>query len=488
MVTAGPRSAAGPQHLSQAWEDRYRDAWPRLPERLAATKGVILGFHSVVDGLQRANPAWLDPLGDEPELVAEVERRAGEVPQALESPADFVLGLLESLRTGKALQRMIRREELYNWVLAHVGYERPRLGGTSGNMANSLAPLGLPLLVYAYPLSRQLADLFVPLPNLTVLVEEGGAVKFVPPAQVPAPDELKALHLIVEYPAGLQVRFGTQEFTTPRANRFIAGWNPTNSQLRIDGTFRRGVLEEAQRFSHFILSGFHILAERYPDGTTYLECLRPVAQFGRELKRANPALRLHCEFASIGSPAIRQGVFEWIFPAVDSLGLNEVELASLLEDVGEGALAERLRLGESPVAFLEGARVLLERGGLQRVHAHNLGYYLALSRPGYREPEAAREALLFAAVLAAARTASGRTGPPEQMAGGLREPLSVAGLVALDALGAHLGDPHFATTGLGTYAGHDVACVPTRVVADPVLTVGLGDLISATAFVLEGSS
>lgn len=470
----------------EVWEERYRSAWPALGERIGEAKGVVLGFHSVVDGLQRARPEWLSALSADPGLVAEVERRFGEVPQALATPADLVLGLFESMRTGKALQRMIRSEQLYDWVLANIGYERPRLGGTSGNMANALAPLGLPVLVYAYPFSRQLLSLFRPLPNLTVLVEEGGEVRFVPPGQVPAPEELKALHLIIEYPEGYEVEFGRVRFRTPRANRFIAGWNPTNSQLRINESFRRGLLATAGRFGHFIISGFHILAEEYPDGSTYRECLLPVAEFAREARAANPHLRLHCEFASIGSPLIRRGIFDWILPEMDSLGLNEVELPALLASAGEEGLAAECKAAESPVPFLEGARKVMERTGLARLHFHNLGYYFVLARPGYGDPADTREALLLTAVLAAARTAGGRTGPPEEMAAGLSEPLSEVGLAALDALADHLGDLDFAGTGAGEFAGYRLTCVPTRIVKDPVLTVGLGDLISSAAFVFDG--
>ncbi|MGE5507469.1 MAG: ADP-dependent glucokinase/phosphofructokinase [Chitinophagales bacterium] len=469
-----------------SWETLYQDAWVRFPARLSATKGVVVGFHSVVDGLQRVKPEWLDPLLKDQELMREVRERKGEVPLALESPADLMVGLLESMRAGKALQRMMRREELFRWSERAIGYERPRLGGTSGNMANSLAPLGLPLLVYAYPLSRQLADLFVPLPNLTVLAEEGGEIRRLTPREVEAPETINALHLIVEYPKGYRVEGGGEAFETPRANRFIAGWNPTNSQLRINPVFRRGLLERAHEFSHFIISGFHILAETYADGTTYKECLLPVAEFCRELKARNPQLKLHYEFASIGSPLIRKGILDWILPVVDSLGLNEVELASLLGDAGEHELVARLKAEESPAAYLEGVRVILERGGLKRVQLHNLGYYLTLSRPGYSDLADARDSLLLAAVLAAARTASGRTGTPEEMAAGLAEPLAEPGLKALAALAAFTGEEQLAATGLGRYAGLQLACVPTRLVANPVLTVGLGDLISATAFVFDG--
>jgi ADP-dependent phosphofructokinase/glucokinase len=74
------------------------------------------------------------------------------------------------------------------------------------------------------------------------------------------------------------------------------------------------------------------------------------------------------------------------------------------------------------------------------------------------------------------------------MAAGLKEPLAEPGLKALAALAPAAGDDDFITSGLGHYAGHQLVCVPTRLVANPVLTVGLGDLISATAFVFDGPS
>ena len=43
-------------------------------------------------------------------------------------------------------------------------------------------------------------------------------------------------------------------------------------------------------------------------------------------------------------------------------------------------------------------------------------------------------------------------------------------------------DEDFAVTGIGEYEGYSVLFIPTRVVSDPVLTVGLGDTISAVSF------
>ena len=95
------------------------------------------------------------------------------VPGEINTPRDFVIGLFTSFSRGKALQLMIRQESVFNWILEKLGYDYLRMGGTSGNMANSLSPLGFPMVVYANPLTRELAELFVERPNLKVLAADG---------------------------------------------------------------------------------------------------------------------------------------------------------------------------------------------------------------------------------------------------------------------------------------------------------------------------
>ncbi len=153
------------------WDSLYERAVHNNRANLESVPGVVLGFHSTIDGMKRVNPAEIEKiLAEDSALAKEVISRLGTIPAEIRTPADLLVGLLNSLQNGKALQLMIREETTYTWIMEHLGYDNIRMGGTSGNMANSLAPLPLPrILVYANPLTKEQAELFVPSDNLFVI-------------------------------------------------------------------------------------------------------------------------------------------------------------------------------------------------------------------------------------------------------------------------------------------------------------------------------
>ena len=475
---------ANVEHIRNTWDQLYREHLPQGFATVRELPGVVVGIHSVIDGLKRLDVAQIEKILEEDPSLADAALEASQedlVPGEINTPRDFVIGLFTSFSRGKALQLMIRQESVFNWILEKLGYDYLRMGGTSGNMANSLSPLGFPMVVYANPLTRELAELFVERPNLKVLAADGTLKA---PKEAAQGEGIKALHMIVEYSTGDTVTVKGKKITTPRANRFIAAWNPVNNKLQIDPTWKENFLAIAGQFSHFVVSGFHILSERYPDGTTYADYLTPVADYLAEVRARHPHLRLHYEFASIASSQIRQGILKEILPKVHSLGLIEVELAAVLDDMGATEEAAALRKGEGMASVLEGMDRLMRSTGLDRIQLHDLGYYLTLVRPGYASRETTRTGLILAATLAASRTATGKVGTEEEIRQGLEFPFMDVALEKAVEIGEFIGDEQFATTGLGTWKEWDVAYLPTRVVPKPVLTVGLGDLISASAFVV----
>ncbi len=479
------------EQILDLWEKIYKANWQSGFSRLRKISGVALGFHSVIDGVKRVERANLEPVLNRNGVITSDFERLTSLPDEIRSRKDFLVCLLGSMWKGKAMQRMIRDASTFHWLMEEVGYDFLRLGGTSGNMSSALAPLGVKILVYANPLTTELAELFVPADNLKVLAVEDGRHVLKTPRAAASRSGIEAIHWIFEYPEGLVVLVGEEQFATPRANRFIASWNPVNNQLRVDPSFKQGLLELAGEFSHLIVSGFHILSETYPDGTTYRECLVPVAEYLTDLKQKNPGLHMHYEFASIGSAKIRQGIVDWILPEMDSLGLNEVELATLVRDAGEFALAERIENAESVTDLLEAIYLVAHRSGLARIQLHNLGYYLCLVRPDYLgddDRNAVLSSLVAAATIAASRTAQGFVGGNDDQIGtGLNHPISSRGLEALREIDEHLGvEGELVKTGMTRFKEYHLALVPTKVVARPVLTVGLGDLISSTAFLASG--
>ncbi|RJP25386.1 MAG: hypothetical protein C4527_17100 [Candidatus Omnitrophota bacterium] len=469
------------------WETLYRDAHARGMERLQSIPGVACAFHSVLDGWIRITPSLLHSILDS---NAELHKAAmagckGEYPCEINTPADFVSGLFHSLYKGAALQLMIRSEETYRWALATFGAGELRLGGTSGNMARSLAPLGIPVTVYANPLTVELAERFGDYDNLRVISQSKDGYRLQKPIDAAFEQGVFAIHWILEYGSDFSMNFGELNVSPNRANRYIPSWNPRNNQFKMEETFANGFVSLIDSYSHLFFSGFHILSDRYPDGSTCDDVIEPLERFLKRIRLVAPSLKIHLEMASIASSKVRESVLNHIAPNVHSIGLNEIELPLLLASLGDKREREILRDVPTALNFCRGMAALKHATGLQRVHFHNFGYYLCLEQPSWSSPESSRDALLFAAIMASARARNGLFTSRDDIAAGLNTPISESGFNQLKILGEALKQPSLSEKGTGTFEQLSLTAIPAKIVENPLFTVGLGDTISSGAFMTE---
>lgn len=472
----------------RVWQGLSENAVARSQRGLANAGGSALAFHSVADGFTRLDTARLNRmLAAVKQPDALLDRHPAET---LHTPEDFVTALLHGLRSGTALQRMIENVELHRWLLQEIGYDDLRLGGTSANMAVSVATLGLdPVILYAYPPSRRVYSLFPTQQSIQTYTTDP-LPKRVPVStlaeQLPHDEPWDApVHWIFEYDPNLEVDLGGKVFHPPRANRFIAGWNPANRQLQLQSAYVQALLREAHAVRFFFLSGYHIFAERYTDGTTYSEVIGPTADLAASLAKANPDILRHLELASIGSAGVRREVMDSVFPHVDSVGLNEVELETCVADIG--AKFEHPGSGRDRLTRLySGVQKLARRSRVQRIHLHDLTNYLVVRDDSAVSPQATRDALLFASAVAVHRARTGLLSP-DSATEGLQEPFSEDGLIRMGHLANKLESDGATAVEPGIWKTNNqwIVAVPHRVTPTPKFTVGLGDLISASAYVAE---
>lgn len=469
------------------WETLYKNAYPRGMSRLASLPGVACAFHSVIDGCIRLTPEIILPvLESDPSLkAAALAGCTGDAPLEILSPQDFVRTLFYSLFRGAAAQRMIRSQSTYEWALKTFGPGTLRLGGTSANMARSLVPLGIPVTVYANPLTKELANLFGDFENLSVIARKDGAFARVHPKEAAQEQGVFAIHWIFEYGTDFVIELDGLHIRPHRANRCIPSWNPRNNQFKMDPEFADGFLDLIDSYGFLLFSGFHILSEKYPDGSTCREAIAPLADYLVEIRKRAPGMKIHLELASIASPIVRRAVLDLIVPQVHSIGLNETELPLMLELFGPGIVSEFL--GDSPTAahYARAVAFLMQRTGLQRLHFHNLGYYLCLETQPFHTLQDTRDGLLFAAIMAAARARNGLFSSPQDIHAGLDTPIGDIGLEQLKILSNVLNQPSILEEGIGRIEGLPLAAIPTKLVKNPLFTVGLGDTISTGAILTE---
>jgi ADP-dependent phosphofructokinase/glucokinase len=165
---------------------------------------------------------------------------------------------------------------------------------------------------------------------------------------------------------------------------------------------------------------------------------------------------------------------------IDSLGLNEDEIAMALPDVALNGRQEHALPEEWP-RFLRSAEGLRRRLGLFRVAVHTGDYILSVMKKGPISPQQELAALQSGTDAAASLAATGSAaGNP----GALAE-VNSAGLQAKEMLCRLDGSR---AEGRGAYLLSGdliVSLMPSLLVRNPSFTVGLGDTATAAIFLRE---
>jgi len=446
------------------WDGLYASAFERVKASMGNVKGVLLAYNTNVDAikyLERGDlEARIEKAGKE-----EVLRYSEKLPESIKSVPQLLGSILWSVRRGKAAELFVESCPV-RFYMRRWGWDELRMGGQVGIMANLLGGVyGIPVVAHVPQLSKLQAGLFKDGPIYVPKVEND-ELRLVHP-RVFGGDEESCLHYIYEFPRGFKVF----DFEAPRENRFIGAADDYNTTLFIRDEFRERFDEMVSGVSLAIISGLQALTRENYRG--------PFETIREHLKVLNEKdISTHLEFAFTPDETVRKAILD-LLPAFWSVGLNEVELASIMEVMGERNLAEKLLANDpvDPIAVTE-AMLKLAELGVRRIHFHTYGYYLALT--AYRG-EFVRDALLFAALAAALKAKLGDVPSIEDMIKAMDVPVNERAKPVEEALAREYG----MRNGIAEVNGYQLTFVPTKIVAKPRSTVGIGDTISSSAFVGE---
>ena len=447
------------------WNALYSSAFEAVRSRIGRVGRVLLAYNTNIDAIKYLDgkdlEARIEKAGKE-----EVLRYSNELPGRIENVPQLLGSILWSVRRGKAAELFIE-DCPTRFYMKRWGWDELRMGGQVGIMANLLGGVyGVPVIAHVPQISRLQAGLFKDGP-IYVPKLESGKVKLVHPRNFGG-DEESCIHYIYEFPRGFRVF----DFEAPRENRFIGAADDYNTTLFIRDEFREGFGEIAESASLAVVSGLQALTkENYREPFEIIEEHTEVLN-GLEI----PA---HLEFAFTPDETVRNAILD-LLGKFWSVGLNEVELASIMEVMGEKGLAEKLLANDpvDPIAVTEAMLKLAEKTGVRRIHFHTYGYYLALT--DYKG-ESVRDALLFAALAAAAKAKLGDVRSIDDVVKAMDVPVNEKAEPVEAALVREYG----MRNGTAELAGYQLAFIPTKIVEKPKSTVGIGDTISSSAFVGE---
>ncbi|ASJ06750.1 ADP-specific glucokinase [Thermococcus pacificus] len=447
------------------WDALYSSAFEAVRSRIGRVGRVLLAYNTNIDAIKyldgRDLEGRIEKAGKD-----EVLRYADGLPERIENVPQLLGSILWSIKRGKAAELFVESCST-RFYMKRWGWDELRMGGQVGIMANLLGGVyGVPVIAHVPQLSKLQADLFKDGPIYVPKVENG-SLKLVQPRNF-AGDEENCFHYIYEFPRG----FGVFDFEAPRENRFIGSADDYNPNVYIRPEFRERFGEIASEAELAVISGLQALTkENYRQPFEIIE---------EHLKVLNEkGIPVHLEFAFTPDETVRKAILG-LLGKFWSVGLNEVELASIMEVMGEKSLAEKLLSHDpvDPIAVTEAMLKLAEKTGVKRIHFHTYGYYLALT--DYKG-DFVRDALLFAALAAAAKAKLGDVRSIDDVIKAMDVPVNEKAKPVEEALVREYG----MRDGIAEVNGYQLAFIPTKIVAKPKSTVGIGDTISSSAFVGE---
>lgn len=190
---------------------------------------------------------------------------------------------------------------------------------------------------------------------------------------------------------------------------------------------------------------------------------------------------VHLEYVDMNKELSKK-VNQHIIPEVDSLGMDETETAKIADIRDIEVEGEDVSLGEA----FNLAKDLIREDDLERVHIHTYEYHVIIADEDYPvDEEKIRESMLYGEVCGITMADTGNLPRTETVKDFKMENKHIKKLDELEHFADFFDLENFVETGIACVDDLKVVAIPTVIHEDPERVVGMGDIISAGAFVGE---
>ncbi len=471
------------KELKKQWLKNYKSA-PSQLEKMSNVNGLISAFNANIDAVIKVSGKDIEKLIvdfnlDQSQLLAEGEK-------TINSQEDVLRGLINCFTNGIAEEWLIVNEDIFYWLQNNLGYDNLQMGGQGGIVANVMAVCGVNnVFVHCASLAEEQASLFLDLPNLVSVDENGTVTKA---SNIKRSNDIPLIHWIIEFDKGDTISIDGKKFTCPKSNRFIATYDPLNFKLHIDEEFANCLSDESINYDYIILSGYQMLQQELSDKTLGTDRIEASKKILEKWVNSNKNHVLHLEMASTQDIVIRKSLLDNLATEVDSLGFNERELIDLLEIINENELAAECIENTNSVNLFSGMLKIFEYTNCPRIQLHMFGLYVTLQQKSFKiSPKQNLDGMQLAAVIAAAKAGTGAIDDYKTLLWAKDFEVSDIGLNELQDL-SNLIEKENETktlmeTGIISNDKFDLIAVPTILIDKPITLVGMGDTISSISLV-----
>ena len=469
--------------LRELWLEHYKTA-PAQLKKMGEVNGLISAFNANVDAVIKVSGKDIENIISENKL--DLLQITGEGDSSIRTNEDAIRGFLQCFKDGKAEEWLIDNKTVFNWLNKTVGYDKLQMGGQGGIVANVMAVCGVnSVYVHCASNPKEQAQLFLDLDNLLSVDENG---KVAQASKVDRKNDLPLIHWIIEFNGGDTINLDGTTYTCPKANRFIATYDPLNFKLHVDEQFSKCMAKDDINPEYIILSGYQMLQENLKDGSKGVDRIDATKAMIKTWRHSCPENILHLEVASTQDKVIRKYLIDSLVESVDSLGFNERELIDILEVIGEDDLAVKCEADINAENMFLGMLKVFEYTGCPRLQLHMFGLYLTLQKKNFKVTSIQnRNGMQLAATVAAAKAGTGAINTKDVLLWAQGHKVSNVGLDELTNLQKLItsmyGENKLLETGLFENDSMELIAVPTILIEKPVTLVGMGDTISSVSLV-----
>jgi len=469
--------------LKKAWFDHYQSATEQL-KKMSQVNGLISAFNVNIDAVIKVSGKQLVEIINKFKMNATALLDDGD--KSINTYEDAIRGIIHCFKGGIAEEWLIEEKDVFNWLNTNIGYDKLQMGGQGGIVANVMATCGVnDVYVHTASSPKEQSKLFRDLPNLKNANRYGELAKA---NTIDRSTDIPLIHWIIEFDKDDVLEINGEIFTCPKANRFIATYDPLNFKLAIDEAFHKKMCDPSTNFEYIILSGYQMLKNELPDGESGIDRIEDSIKIVEKWRKNNPDNILHFEIASTQDKVIRKYLVNNLAKDVDSVGFNERELIDILEVIGEDELAAQCDKDTHSSSLFKGMLKAFAYMKCPRIQLHMFGLYITLQEKGFRvSPMQNRKGMQLAANIAATKAGTGAINSHDVLLWSKDKEVSEVGLQELKNLSETveqiIGANNLLEQGIYTNENIEIIAVPTIIIDNPITLVGMGDTISSISLV-----
>ncbi len=433
------------------WNKKYLESINFLKHELPKLNPVIVGFNANIDKIKYLNRKFLKiiPINNDKE-------------NEINDLGDLGRGLNESIKSGRANEWEVTNEEVYEKIRSFK-YNEKRVGGQGAIVSDLLSKIGLRNILLTPQLSKKLSK-YIPSKNTVIPLVRNGNLAFENPKKSYNKNVITKVNCIFEFKKGFM--------NSPRANRFIVSHRPKGLDPVLSDELEEHIPELVSGSTKAFLSGY---------ATVHKDDAKQIFSKSKKqiskMKKHNSKLRIHVEFTNIEEEWLRNMIIKNVISQVHSLGMNEVETCLLLNSLGEKKLAKEIADSDYDITnHYKGVLKIKKKLKLKRIHSHNFGYFMCIFDKDYSTPEKVLNAHIHASNIAEAKATLGTIK-------NIKDINKIANSTILTDV--DMWKKMGFENGIKEDGNYFSTINPMRKTKKIKSTVGLGDTISSTSFILD---